>query len=144
MELFKNNIAFLRKKGDLKQKEVAESLSVGFTTWSDYERGRSEPDISTLIQISEYFRVSLDILLKEDVQLLDDNVLYQKTPKSTAKSTDYSTANKEKLTIVEEEQMTYLSKSQEQVISSQKHVIDTQKALIDSLSEHILLLKEKK
>lgn len=47
---------------------------VSRATWSDYERGKTEPDFKALIRISEYFRISTDALLKEDISIVSNNV----------------------------------------------------------------------
>lgn len=56
----------LRRKSGLSQEQLAEQLSVSRQAISKWESGHSVPDSDKLILISNYFKVSLDYLLKED------------------------------------------------------------------------------
>lgn len=56
----------LRKKSGLSQEQLAEQLSVSRQAISKWETGQSVPESDKLIVISNYFKVSLDYLLKED------------------------------------------------------------------------------
>ncbi|MCH4169222.1 MAG: helix-turn-helix domain-containing protein [Streptococcaceae bacterium] len=62
------------KRTDLKltQEKIADELHVSRQTISSWETGRSYPDIEKLIQLSNYFEISLDELLKEDVGMIND------------------------------------------------------------------------
>lgn len=53
----------LRKDRGLLQKQVAEKIGVGRTTYVKYENGDSEPDYKTLIKIADFYKVSIDELL---------------------------------------------------------------------------------
>lgn len=53
----------LRKKHKLSMKEFGTILGLSESTISLYETGKREPDISTLVRISEYFNISVDELL---------------------------------------------------------------------------------
>lgn len=45
------------------QEKFAQKFGVGRSTYSGYETGTSEPDLKTLIEIADYFGVSLDYLV---------------------------------------------------------------------------------
>mgnify|MGYP003420912115 CR=1 FL=1 len=49
-------------RGNLTQKQICNDLGISVKNLSNYEVGRSEPDIKTLIQFADYFNVSLDYL----------------------------------------------------------------------------------
>lgn len=53
----------LRQKKNVLQKEVAEVINVGRTTYVKYENGDSEPSYKILVKLAEYFDVSTDYLL---------------------------------------------------------------------------------
>lgn len=55
-----------RKEMNLTQEEVALRIHVSRQTISNWETGRTLPDIKSLIVISDIYDISLDILLKED------------------------------------------------------------------------------
>lgn len=59
-----------RKELDLTQQNVADHLNVTRQTVSSWEVGKSFPDISTLIKISDFYQSSLDYMLKGDVNLM--------------------------------------------------------------------------
>ena len=58
-----NRIRELRKQNDMTMKQLGEKLGLGESTISQYETGKREPDIKTLLKISECFNVSVDYLL---------------------------------------------------------------------------------
>ncbi|MBZ2405880.1 helix-turn-helix domain-containing protein [Liquorilactobacillus hordei] len=52
---------------DLTQGQVANDFFITRQTISSWENEKTYPDISSLIRLSDYYHISLDILLKEDV-----------------------------------------------------------------------------
>ena len=59
----------LRLEKKLSQKEFAARLNITQQTYSDYETGRTNPDIETLVRISDILNVSLDFLLNRSDEL---------------------------------------------------------------------------
>lgn len=53
------------------QQKVADDLNVSRQTISSWETENSYPDIESLIQLSNYYQVSLDTLLKEDTGMTE-------------------------------------------------------------------------
>ncbi|MBQ4052070.1 MAG: helix-turn-helix transcriptional regulator [Clostridia bacterium] len=53
----------IRKLKGYSQLKVAMDLSISREALSYYERGKRSPDINMLIQLSEYFDVSIDYLI---------------------------------------------------------------------------------
>lgn len=60
------NIKFLRKKKALTQESLAQALGISRSKLAGYELTITPP-LDILVKISEYFGVSLDILIKEDL-----------------------------------------------------------------------------
>lgn len=56
----------LRKKNGLSQDEFAEIFHISRQTVSNWENCKSYPDLEMIIQISNYFEISVDELLKHD------------------------------------------------------------------------------
>lgn len=56
------NIRRLRKSQDMSMKAAADQLKLPYTTYVNYEKGARKPPIATLIQIADYFDVTLDEL----------------------------------------------------------------------------------
>ncbi|MCM6931528.1 helix-turn-helix domain-containing protein [Enterococcus italicus] len=54
------------------QEEVANALHVSRQTISSWENKRSYPDISSLLNLSDYYNLSLDHLLKEDTGMIEE------------------------------------------------------------------------
>ncbi|MHC5217009.1 helix-turn-helix domain-containing protein [Enterococcus sp. LJL128] len=52
------------------QQEVADQIHVSRQTISNWEVGRNFPDIPTIILLSDYYGISLDLLLKGDDHLM--------------------------------------------------------------------------
>ena len=60
-----------RMKKEYTQEQVAEDLLVSRQTISNWEKGRSLPDIVSIIRMSEMYGVSIDELLKGDKVLME-------------------------------------------------------------------------
>ena len=66
----------IRLKMGLKQWEVAEKLGIKTQTYENYELGRREPNLDTLLQLADFFHVSLDELFgRENCDILNLNML---------------------------------------------------------------------
>ena len=63
---FGEKLQELRKKKDMTQEELAESLYVSRTAISKWESGRGYPSIDSLKEISRFFSVSIDELLSAE------------------------------------------------------------------------------
>lgn len=64
-------IQLLRKEKQMTQNKVAEVLHVSTQAVSNWARGKGYPDIQNILQLSDLFDVSLDELIKEDVDFKD-------------------------------------------------------------------------
>jgi len=74
---FKNNIKLLRKRRKRTQDDVSHALEMKRPTLSGYENGVGTPNLNTLIQFSEYFGVTVDTLIKVDLESLSEIQLSQ-------------------------------------------------------------------
>ena len=68
-----SRIRDLREDNDLKQKELAEYLTIDQSTYSDYENGRINVPIEQLIKIADYYNVSIDYIVGRT-----DNIMINK------------------------------------------------------------------
>lgn len=59
-----------RQEMKLTQQEVADQFNVTRQTISNWEVGKSYPDIPTLIEISNFYELSLDYMLKGDKEYI--------------------------------------------------------------------------
>ena len=66
------NIKRLRKQQEIKQAVLAAKLNIGRQTLSAYERGVTLPDVLALIEIADYFGVSLDELTGRSELIITD------------------------------------------------------------------------
>lgn len=94
MNSFGNNLSVLRLMKGLKQAEIADIVGVGKVTWSDYERGKSEPSLDLLITIADYFKLDLDTLIRKNLTGLSETEILKLTNRSSG-----SIAEKEDLLI---------------------------------------------
>lgn len=74
-QYFGANIKLLRQRRGRSQEEVALALDVKRSSYSGYENGTAEPHLLLLVKISEYFKISLDKLLKHDLTALSESQL---------------------------------------------------------------------
>jgi transcriptional regulator with XRE-family HTH domain len=63
---FGDRLKKARTELNLTQEQVARDFFITRQTISSWENEKTYPDISSLIKLSDYYHVSLDILLKED------------------------------------------------------------------------------
>lgn len=64
-------IIHLRKEYNLSQEDLAEKIFVSRQTISNWERSKSYPDLESLLLLSNIFDVSLDHLVKGDVNMME-------------------------------------------------------------------------
>ena len=62
MATFSERLHQLRGDAKLKQEEAAEKIGIPYRSYRRYEAGESSPTVPVLIQIADYFEVSLDYL----------------------------------------------------------------------------------
>ena len=53
----------IREQQNLNQQKVAMDLNISREALSHYENGKREPSLSLLVQMSEYFNVSINYLI---------------------------------------------------------------------------------
>lgn len=63
---FNENLKLLRTKNKLTQAELGKILNLSRSTISNYEAGKMQPSIGTIIEISKYFKITIDSLLKDE------------------------------------------------------------------------------
>lgn len=64
----------LRSKAGMTQEELAEKLYVSRQTISSWENDKSYPDIHSLLMVGNLFGVSLDTLIKGDIDIMKEKV----------------------------------------------------------------------
>lgn len=78
--MLSEKIYMLRKKSELSQEQLAEKLGVSRQAISKWESGISLPEIDKLLLLSEFFKVSIDYLVKEQNEIeLNQNDKVNKT-----------------------------------------------------------------
>ncbi len=82
------NLRFLRKHKKLSQQELSETMRIPRTTLGDYERGKTEPNIETLIKFSSFYKVNLDELLTSDLSMQNYEIIKNKNFRVLAISVD--------------------------------------------------------
>lgn len=66
----------LRKSLNLTQAEVAKALNLTDKTYGNYENGNTDPTINTLINLADYFHISIDELIgREHDNYIDKGLL---------------------------------------------------------------------
>lgn len=72
MSIVSKNIRHLRQLKKLTQEELADEFNIPRSRIGSYEEDRSAPTIEMLIKYSEYFKLPVDILLKNDLTKSSD------------------------------------------------------------------------
>jgi len=82
------NLKHLRHKTGLSQKELSDKLQIGRSTLAEYERGKAEPNLDTLIKLAKLFAVSLDQLIAQNLMHTDLEIFKNKDLKVLAITVD--------------------------------------------------------
>lgn len=72
MNFISKNIKHLRSLKKLSQEGLSEELQVSRSRIGSYEESRSAPTIEFLIKLSDYFKIPIDILLRNDLTKAKD------------------------------------------------------------------------
>ena len=78
----------LRKQHGLSQDDFANLFNVSRQTISNWENGKSYPDLEMIIKVSDYFKISIDELLRNDVQTVKKIDNEKKAKKQSSRSPD--------------------------------------------------------
>ena len=65
-----NQIKVYRQEAHLSQEELANRVYVSRQTISNWENDKSYPDVNSLVLLSEIFQISLDKLIKGDIEVM--------------------------------------------------------------------------
>src|SRR5690606_26030729 len=130
------NLVWYRKNMGFNQEEMARQIKVSRNQWSDYERGRSEPSISTVVRIAAFLKVSLDELLSDRIENItfENGEVVRKSAPDASKAAPVSSS---------QQTQAISSDDVDKVYETQREVIQTQKALIDALNDNIAFLKQR-
>lgn len=63
-----------RTAAGFSQEELADRLYITRQTLSNWETGKTYPDINSLLRLSDLFHVSLDDLVKGDIQTMEEQI----------------------------------------------------------------------
>lgn len=69
-----NQIKNYRKQKNLSQEELSEKIYVSRQTISNWETGKSYPDVHNLILLSTLYEISIDELVKGDVEIMKEKI----------------------------------------------------------------------
>ncbi len=69
MKNLANNIRHLRNLKNLSQEYLSEEISISRSQLMSYESGRTEPSVETLLKISDYFKLPIDALIRNNLTL---------------------------------------------------------------------------
>ncbi len=86
---FSERILALRKARGISQEELAASIGVSRQAISKWEGAQSVPDVDRIVQMSEYFGVTIDYLLKGTVSVEEQQTLNTGEQRFTAMTMFY-------------------------------------------------------
>ena len=64
---FSKNLKTLRENLNLKQDFLSQKLGISRSVLSYYESGKSEPTLSMLLKISDFFNIPIDVLVSNNL-----------------------------------------------------------------------------
>ena len=89
MELGKQ-IRMYRQEAQLSQEELADRVYVSRQTISNWENDKSYPDVNSLVLLSEVFHISLDKLIKGDIDVMKEAIKKEEVKKMKQYGTIYT------------------------------------------------------
>lgn len=73
------NLKKIRLEQQKTQREVAQAINLTQFTYSNYEIGKTQPDIETLIKLAQYFHTTIDNLVGYETPYLIDKSQFTQT-----------------------------------------------------------------
>lgn len=70
-----NRLRQLREEQGISMKEAARRLDLPYTTYVNYEKGYREPNSETLIDIADFYNVSVDFLIGKSTMRINEDSL---------------------------------------------------------------------
>lgn len=89
-----NFLKELRKEKDITQAQLAETLNVSARTVSRWETGSNMPDISILVDIADYYDISIPEIINGERK---SEIMNEEERKIAKTMSDYATTEKEKI-----------------------------------------------
>lgn len=117
LQLIKN-LRYLRSRIGFTQEMLGKVLNISRQAYSNYENGKREIDLATLIHLAKFYGISLDQLVLENLRNESSTVSEEKIPYYMA--LDIETGN-----------TLYLQKEETEFILKYRDLSDTEKQLID-------------
>ncbi len=81
MSLFGKNIKYIRQSNGFSQQQFAGLFELSRASIGSYEEGRAEPKIETLIKIANHFHVTVDQLVRGNVDA--NSIVQDRTEKES-------------------------------------------------------------
>ncbi|NIW43286.1 MAG: helix-turn-helix domain-containing protein [Gammaproteobacteria bacterium] len=69
MKKFGQKLRTLRTRRGLTLRQLSDQLGVGYSYIGKMERGEREPNVAMLVKIADLFEVSLDRLIRDDLEV---------------------------------------------------------------------------
>jgi len=153
---FSQNLRFLRESLNLKQDFLAKKLGISRSVLSYYESGKSEPTLSNLIKISNFFNISLDKLISEKLSMpekLDlssnfdiDYFSIEKFKKELIDTREYYLNEKEKLykisTIKIPKKIEEIDSLLEYISNQETNIINSEEEFGDEITPDLSFVKK--
>lgn len=70
-----SNLKLLRRMTRRSQEEVSAQMGMKRTTYSQYELGNTEPNMNSLVCMSQFYKIRIDILLQKDLRTNTDFII---------------------------------------------------------------------
>ena len=65
------NLKILREENNISQQKLADAIGISQQSINKYENHQTQPDITTLIQIADFFHTTVDYLIGHEEALAD-------------------------------------------------------------------------
>ncbi|MGJ1352356.1 helix-turn-helix transcriptional regulator [Sphingobacterium spiritivorum] len=131
MSLLSDNLLYLRESLNLNQNDFGKLFGLTRDNIASYERG-TEPKISKLIHIVNYFHTTIEEIYTKDLSKNDDHKMVPKMVPNMVPNLKESDILKEEIPEVYRNHHEKILQERDRVIDALNEVINTQKDLIKS------------
>ena len=124
----------LRKKNKKTQQEVADFLGITKQSYYKYEKKINKISLETIIKLSNYYRVSSDYFLKNNMEVIDDEIVFQEDYEFAMNVNNF-------LSIFEKTFSLSMNKAEiKTILANKKNMEDLKSEIIISLNEKITMI----
>lgn len=124
----------LRKKNKKTQQEVADFLGITKQSYYKYEKNINKISLETIMMLSDYYKISSDYFLKNNMEVIDDEIVFQEDYEFAMNVNNF-------LSIFEKTFSLSMNKAEiKTIIDNKKKMEDLKSEITNSMNEKVTMI----